>query len=104
MSCKSEQSARGHRDDAPRGLRDRAILELLYASGLRVSELGERGWRISSADERIIRVTGKGNKTRLVPVGRKACAAIQRYLEGERPRWSASRRAARSFSPRAGRS
>jgi integrase/recombinase XerD len=71
--------------DAPRGLRDRAILELLYASGLRVSELVNLTLDRIDFDNRVVRVTGKGNKTRLVPVGQKACAAIQGYLEKERP-------------------
>jgi integrase/recombinase XerD len=72
-------------ENAPRGLRDRAILELLYASGLRVSELVNARLEHLDFDARLIRVTGKGNKTRLVPVGAKACEAIQNYLERERP-------------------
>ena len=71
--------------NAPRGLRDRAILELLYASGLRVSELVNARLENLDLDSRIIRVTGKGNKMRLVPVGQKACDAIRAYLEKERP-------------------
>lgn len=80
-----ERLLEGIADNAPRGLRDRAILELLYASGLRVSELVNARLENLDFDARIIRVTGKGNKTRLVPVGAKACAAIARYLERERP-------------------
>jgi integrase/recombinase XerD len=70
---------------APLGLRNRAIVELLYASGLRISELA--GAKLENLDlaSGVIRVTGKGNKTRLVPVGRKACTALERYLEQERP-------------------
>jgi integrase/recombinase XerD len=71
--------------DSPLGLRDRAILELLYASGLRVSELVNAKLEHLDLDARFIRVTGKGNKTRLVPVGSKACEAIERYLAHERP-------------------
>ncbi len=71
--------------DAPRGFRDRAILELLYASGLRVSELVNLTLERLDFENRIVRVTGKGNKTRLVPVGRRACDAIHAYLENERP-------------------
>ena len=69
----------------PLGLRDRAILELLYASGLRASEC--MGARLENLDleHGVIRVTGKGNKTRLVPVGGKAREAITEYLEKERP-------------------
>ena len=73
--------------DAPRGLRDRAILELLYASGLRVSELVNARLENLDLDTHIIRVTGKGNKMRLVPVGAKACAAIDSYLQKERPQF-----------------
>ncbi|MGA3172219.1 MAG: site-specific tyrosine recombinase XerD [Chthoniobacteraceae bacterium] len=71
--------------DQPLGLRDRAMVELLYASGLRISELANARIENLMLDERVIRVTGKGNKTRIVPVGSKACAAIASYLEKERP-------------------
>ena len=71
---------------APLGLRDRAMLELLYASGLRIAELAGAKLENLNLDEGVVRVTGKGNKTRLVPVGRKACAALAAYLEEERPR------------------
>ncbi|CAN5571150.1 site-specific tyrosine recombinase XerD [soil metagenome] len=71
---------------APLGLRDRAMLELLYASGLRISELAGAKLEHLNLEEGVVRVTGKGNKTRLVPVGRQACAAIAAYLEQERPR------------------
>lgn len=70
----------------PLGLRDRAIVELLYASGLRISELANARLENFNAEERILRVTGKGNKTRLVPVGAKACVAIAAYVSGERPK------------------
>lgn len=70
----------------PRGLRDRAIIELLYASGLRISELANARLENLNLEERILRVTGKGNKTRLVPVGRKACEALAAYLSAERPK------------------
>ncbi len=69
----------------PCGLRDRAIFELLYASGLRVSELCNARLENLNLDDGFIRVTGKGNKTRLVPVGTKAREAVARYLERERP-------------------
>jgi integrase/recombinase XerD len=68
----------------PLGLRDRAIIELLYASGLRISELANARLENFNVEERILRVTGKGNKTRLVPVGRKACEALAAYLSMER--------------------
>ena len=65
--------------------RDRAILELLYSSGLRVSELAKARLEHLDLDHQILRVTGKGEKTRVVPVGSKACTAIRVYLEKERP-------------------
>lgn len=71
--------------NSPLGLRDRAIIELLYASGLRISELANVRLENFDADQRIVRVTGKGNKTRLVPVGSEACAALASYLSTERP-------------------
>ena len=70
---------------AVHGLRDRAIIELLYASGLRISELTNARLENFNFEERIVRVTGKGNKTRLVPVGRKAREALAAYLSTERP-------------------
>jgi integrase/recombinase XerD len=71
--------------NVPLGLRDRAMIELLYASGLRISELANARLENFHPDEGIIRVVGKGNKTRIVPVGRKACQAIDAYLSKERP-------------------
>jgi integrase/recombinase XerC len=66
--------------DKPLGLRDRAILELFYSSGLRVSEL--TGLNIGDIDfhQGIVKVIGKGNKERFVPVGRMALSAIRDYL------------------------
>lgn len=71
--------------ERPRGLRDRAMVELLYASGLRISELTGARLENLDLDQGVIRVVGKGNKTRLVPVGRSARTAIAAYLERERP-------------------
>jgi integrase/recombinase XerD len=68
----------------PFPLRDRAILELFYASGLRISELAGSRLENLNLQERIIRVIGKGSKTRLVPMGRIACDAIDQYLTQER--------------------
>ena len=62
------------------------MIELLYASGLRISELANARLENFNFEERVVRVTGKGNKTRLVPVGRKACEALAAYLSGERPK------------------
>lgn len=65
----------------PLDLRDRAILELFYASGLRLTELVESRLENLSLEEGWIRITGKGSKTRLAPVGTSALAAIRRYLD-----------------------
>ena len=62
------------------------MMELLYASGLRISELANARLENFNFEEGILRVTGKGNKTRLVPVGRKACEALAAYLSTERPK------------------
>jgi integrase/recombinase XerD len=69
----------------PLGLRDRAMLELLYSCGLRVSELCHVRLENLDPDAGFIRVMGKGNKTRLIPVGTPALAAVNSYLDSERP-------------------
>ncbi|MDR7149100.1 integrase/recombinase XerD [Hydrogenophaga palleronii] len=64
----------------PLGLRDRAMLELMYASGLRVSELVTlKNWHVGM-NEHVLRITGKGNKERLVPFGQIAGQWLQRYM------------------------
>ena len=68
-------------DDTPLGLRDRAMLELLYASGLRVSELVGLKTVHLGLDEGALRVMGKGSRERLVPFGAEAHAWLRRYLE-----------------------
>lgn len=68
------------------GLRDRAMLETLYATGLRVSELVNLGMLEVSLNEGVVRVTqGKGGKDRLVPLGAEAAHWIERYCAGSRP-------------------
>ena len=69
----------------PLGRRDRAILELFYSSGLRLSELCKARLEIMDFDEGFMRITGKGGKTRIVRVGTKAREAISDYLINERP-------------------
>jgi integrase/recombinase XerC len=65
--------------DAPLGLRDRALLELFYSSGLRLSELCGLRWRDIDLADALVSVLGKGNKQRSVPVGRHARAALQEW-------------------------
>ncbi len=68
------------------GIRDRAMLELLYATGCRVSELVKLEVLDLVPDIGVLRVTGKGNKQRIVPVGRSAAEAVANYLASARPR------------------
>lgn len=72
-------------EDTPQGLRDRAMLELMYSSGLRVSELCGLPLQAIDLDHGFVRVMGKGSKERVVPVGRKALEALERYLANGRP-------------------
>jgi integrase/recombinase XerD len=69
----------------PLGLRDRAMLEVLYSTGLRVSEL--TGLRVADVDMKVgsVRCIGKGDKERIVPVGRKALGMVEKYLRNARP-------------------
>ena len=71
--------------NTPLGLRDRTMLELMYASGLRVSELVLLKTIEVGMNEGVLRVTGKGSKTRLVPFGEEARGWIERYLKEGRP-------------------
>ena len=71
---------------SPLDMRDLAMFELLYASGLRVSELANATLDQLSLDEGFIRVTGKGNKTRIVPVGRPARETVTHWLDAGRPK------------------
>ena len=68
----------------PTGLRDRAMVQLLYASGLRVSELCRLGMGDIELDLGVLRVNGKGNKQRLVPAGKSAVKAVEEYLANAR--------------------
>jgi len=71
--------------DRPEGVRDRALLELLYASGLRVSELTELTLTSVDPESEAVRVLGKGAKERIVPVGSSALRALRHYLAVGRP-------------------
>jgi integrase/recombinase XerD len=70
----------------PLGLRDRAMLEVLYSTGLRVSEL--TGLRVADLDSKVgcVRCIGKGDKERIVPVGKKALGMVDKYLRDARPK------------------
>ncbi len=68
----------------PLGMRDRAILEMLYATGMRVSELCSLALSDLFFDQGLVRCFGKGRKERLVPVGKKAIRVTQAYLQGDR--------------------
>ena len=82
----SEVEALLHAPDTSRlqGIRDKAMLELLYASGLRVSELVNLHVSQVNLRQGILRVIGKGDKERLVPIGEEAGEWLQRYMEGAR--------------------
>jgi integrase/recombinase XerD len=75
----------------PAGLRDRALLELLYAAGLRISEALGLDRQDLSLDGAFVRVLGKGDRERIVPVGDLAIDALRRYLDGVRPAWVGGR-------------
>ena len=68
----------------PLGMRDRALIELLYSSGLRLGEIMEALLENLYLEEGHIRVTGKGNKTRIVPIGKEALEEINNYLDNGR--------------------
>jgi integrase/recombinase XerD len=89
--------------DGPEALRDRAMLETMYAAGLRVSELV--GLPIDGVNFEVgfLKVTGKGSKDRLVPLGQAALAAIREYLEASRPLLLKQRECAALFVTRRGR-
>lgn len=72
--------------DTPAGLRDRALLELMYASGLRLAEVVGLDLGDLDLTQRLVRVLGKGGRERIVPFGRAAAAALAEYLERGRPR------------------
>ncbi len=84
----------------PEGMRDRAMLELLYATGLRVTELVTLRTAQLDRDRGLVRVTGKGGKERLVPVGEEALSWIGRYLGEARPELAHGREAGFLFPSR----
>jgi integrase/recombinase XerD len=83
--------------DSPLGLRDRAMLELMYACGLRVSELVNLPATAVNLRQGVVRVTGKGSKERLVPLGEEAQHWLERYLANARPQLAGKRALAPLF-------
>jgi len=88
--------------ETPESLRDGAILELAYASGLRLSELKNLRLEQLHLDAGFINVIGKGNKERVVPVGKKAVEALHRYIETARPKLLTPKSPANVFLTRRG--
>ena len=88
---------------SPLELRNRALFELLYASGLRVSEL--TGLRLDGVDfqQGVLRVLGKGSRERMVPFGKSAARSLKRYLEESRPHLDPDSRAVTLFVSKSGR-
>jgi integrase/recombinase XerD len=89
--------------DDPAGIRDRAILELLYGCGLRVSELVGLDTDRVDLPNLAVRVIGKGNKERRVPMGEEARERLHRYRSGPRAEWTAKRPTPAVFVSRRGR-
>jgi len=88
--------------ESPESLCDRAILELAYASGLRLAELRHLRLEQIHLDAGFINVIGKGNKERVLPVGRMAVEALERYLQAGRPRLVTARSPANVFLTKRG--
>jgi len=88
--------------ETPQSLCDQAIIELAYASGLRLSELRNLRLEQLHLEAGFINVIGKGNKERVVPVGRKAVEALDRYLEAGRPKLVTPRSPANVFLTKRG--
>lgn len=81
LSVKEVETLLSAVDDSPAGIRDKAILEILYATGMRASELAGLKTEDVNLDENLLRVKGKGRKERLIPFGEPAARAIRDYLK-----------------------
>ena len=92
----------GPNPERPAGARDRALLELLYAAGLRVSEAASLEVADVDLAAREVRVTGKGSKMRIALLGRRAEVALRTYLRGVRPAWAGRRSGTALFLNRYG--
>jgi len=86
----------------PLGIRDRALFELIYSCGLRVTEAVQLTVDRVSLPERAVRVMGKGSRERLVPIGGRAVSELQRYLAESRPLMAGARPVATLFLGRTG--
>jgi integrase/recombinase XerD len=89
--------------DDPRGLRDRALFELIYSCGLRISEAASLCFDQLYLDERVIRVVGKRKKERIVPFGEEAADRLRTYLDRGRPALAKTSRSDRVFLSQSGR-
>jgi integrase/recombinase XerD len=83
--------------NTPRGLRDRALIELLYATGMRVSELLSLRPADVNLEASYLTCTGKGDKQRIVPIGDEAADWVEKYVQQSRPALLGKRRSARLF-------
>ena len=90
-------------ESSPEGIRDKSMLEVLYATGIRVSELVELGLNDVNFDLGYIIAYGKGSKQRIVPIGEKAKIKLREYLDTSRPRLLKSRTSPHLFVTRLGR-
>ena len=97
-----EQLLALERPDNPPNVCDQAVLELAYASGLRLAELRDLRLEQLHLEAGFVNVVGKGNKERVVPLGRQAVEALQRYLEAGRPKLVTPRTPANVFLTRRG--
>jgi integrase/recombinase XerD len=84
-AAEAERLVEAATGSAPRDLRDRALAELLYGAGLRVSEAVGLDRTGVDLEQRLVRCVGKGNKERVVPIGRSAAESLRRYLAHGRP-------------------
>lgn len=90
-------------ESSPEGIRDKSMLEVLYATGIRVSELVELGLNDVNFELGYIIAYGKGSKQRIVPIGEKAKIKLREYLDTSRPRLLKSRTSPHLFVTRLGR-
>jgi len=88
--------------DTPFGMRDKAMLEVLYATGVRVSELLSLGFNTINMDAGFVIVIGKGSKERIVPLGMEAITRVRNYIEAGRPRLLGAAKCALLFLNRNG--